>query len=67
MKPIELGDKCVRIVLDMFIVLAKDLPQKLMFGVVDGLDDVLVVSREVEEASTLSWRTKFGKNVLARE
>lgn len=36
-----------------------------MLGVVDGLDDVLVVPGEVEEAAALSRRAEFRKNVFA--
>ena len=38
-----------------------------MLSVVDGLDDVLIVSREVEEATTLSRRAQFGKDIFAGE
>ena len=36
-----------------------------MFGVVDGFDNVFVVSRKIEEASALAWRTQLGKDILA--
>ena len=38
-----------------------------MLRLVDSLDDVLVIPGEVEEATTLAWRAKFGKDVLARQ
>lgn len=43
----------------MCVVFSQYPPEELVFGVVDGLDDVFVVSREVEEAAALAWRTKF--------
>ena len=36
-----------------------------MFGVVDGLDDVLVVSGEVKEAATLTRGAQLGEDVFA--
>lgn len=38
-----------------------------MFGVVYGLDDILVVAREVEEAAALTRRAQLGENVFAGE
>lgn len=65
MKTVELRDQSVRVLLDMSVVFRKNLPQEFVFGMVDCFDDVLVVSGKVEEASTLSWRAKFGKDVFA--
>jgi hypothetical protein len=66
-KPVELGQESVGVFLDMVIILLENFAEKLMFAVMNGLDDVLVVSRKVEEASTLAGRPKLGKNVLAGE
>ena len=49
----------------MVVVVLQDLPQKLMLGVMDGLDDVLVISREIEKAATLSRGAELGKDVFA--
>jgi hypothetical protein len=51
----------------MSVVFRKNLPEKLVLGVVNSLNDVLVVSREVEKASTLSGGTQFRQNILAGE
>src|SRR4051812_42504562 len=49
----------------MSIILREDLPKKLVFGMVNGLDDILVVAREVEEAPTFARGAEFGQNVFA--
>jgi hypothetical protein len=51
----------------MVVVVLQDLPQELVLGMVDGFDDVFVISREIEEAAALARRAKFGKNILAGE
>lgn len=66
-KAVELRDQRVRVVLDMSIVFRKDLAEQLVLGVVDRLDDVLVVAREVEEAATLPGRPQFRQDVFARQ
>lgn len=53
-EPVELGQQRIRILVDMGIVFAQDLPEQFMFGVMYGFDDVFVVTREVEEAPTFS-------------
>jgi hypothetical protein len=62
---VKLGEKCVRVFLDVVVVVLQDLPEELVFGVVYGLDDVFVVSREIEEAAALAGRAKLGKDVFA--
>jgi len=49
------------------IIFGQDLSEKFVLGVVDGLDDVLVVARKIEEATTLAGRAQFGQNILAGE
>jgi len=49
------------------VILTQNLSKKLVFGVVYCFDDILVIAREVEEASTFSRRPKFGENVFTRE
>jgi hypothetical protein len=56
MKAIKLRKKSVGVFLYMVVVLLQDLPKELMFGMVDGLDDVLVVSGEIEETAALAGR-----------
>jgi len=66
MQAVELGKKCVWVCLNVVVVVLQYLPEELVFGVVDGFDDVFVVSREIEEASALARGAKLGKNVFAR-
>jgi hypothetical protein len=54
MQTVELGKKRIRVLLDVVVVVLQYLPEELVFGVVDGLDDVLVVSGEIEKAATLA-------------
>ncbi len=53
MKAVELGQKSVWVLRDMLVVFLEDLAEKLVLRVVNCLDDVLVVPREVEEAAAL--------------
>ena len=53
---IELRQERVGIVGDMLVVIFQDLPQKLMLCVVNSLDDILVVSRKIKEATALTRR-----------
>jgi hypothetical protein len=48
------------------VVVPQNLSEKLVLGVVNGLDDVFVISREIEEAPALARGAKLGKDVLAR-
>jgi hypothetical protein len=66
MQTIKLGKKSVRVLLDMVVVILEDLSQEFMFGVMNSLDDVLVITREVEKAATLARGAQLGKDVLAR-
>ena len=49
----------------MIVVIFQYLPEEFVLGVVDRFDDVLVISREIEEATAFTRRSKFGKDVLA--
>ena len=60
MESVELGEKCVGIVDDVLIVVLEDLSKELVLGVVDGFDDIFVISGEIEEAATFSRRSKLG-------
>lgn len=51
----------------MSVIVLENLAKKLMLGVVDSLDDVLIISREIEKAAALSRRPKLGKYVFARQ
>jgi len=46
------------------VVFAEYLPQELVFCVMYGLDDVFVISREVEETTAFAGGTQFGKDVF---
>lgn len=66
-KTIELRDQRVRVFLHVLVVFGKNLPQDLMLGVMNGLDDILIISRKVEEAPTLARRAQLGEDILAGE
>lgn len=65
MQPVELRDQGIGVLLDMAIVLGQNLSEELVFGMVDSLDDILVVARKIEEAATLAGRAQFRQNILA--
>jgi hypothetical protein len=65
MQAVKLREECVRVLLNVVVVVLQDLPEELVFGVVYGFDDVFVVSREIEEAAALAGRAKLGKDVFA--
>jgi hypothetical protein len=54
MQTVKLGEERVGVLLYVVVVVFQYLPEELVFGVVDGLDNVFVVSGEIEEAATLS-------------
>ena len=54
MQTVKLGEERVGVLLYVVVVVLQYLPEEFVFGVVDGLDDVFVVSGEIEEAATLS-------------
>lgn len=60
MKTVELRKQSIGIVLDMVIVILEYPTQEFVFAVMDCLDDILVVAREVEETPTLAGRSEFG-------
>jgi len=51
--------------LDVIVVILQYFSEEFVLGVVDGFDNVLIISREIKEATAFTWRSKFGKNVLA--
>jgi hypothetical protein len=67
MKSVKLGEKSIRVIYDVIIIVFQDLAKKLVLAVMNGFDNVLVIPREVEEATTLPWGPKLGKNVLPSE
>jgi hypothetical protein len=66
MKAIKLGQKGIRVLFNMVVVVLENLAEKFVFGVMNRFDNVLVVSGEIEETATLSGRSKLGKDVFAR-
>lgn len=46
---IEPGEKGMRVIFDVCIIVLQDRSEEFMFGMGDGLDDESVISREVEE------------------
>lgn len=67
MQPIEPRQEGMRVLLDVFVVLFQDLPQELVFGMSNRLDDEPVVSREIKERTRFPWRTEFREDVFRRE
>jgi hypothetical protein len=65
MQAVKLGKESVWVLLDVCVVVLKNLPKEFMLGVMNGFDDVLVVSGEIEKATALTRRAKFRKDVLA--
>jgi hypothetical protein len=65
MQAVKLGKESVRVFLDVCVVVLEDFPKEFMLGVVNSFDDVLVVSGEIEKATTLTRRAKLRKYVLA--
>jgi hypothetical protein len=65
MQTVKLRKKCVRVLLDVVVVVPQDLPEKFMFSVMYGFDDVLVVAREIKEAPAFSRGAELGKDVFA--
>ncbi len=57
----------MRILLDVCVVFLQYLQQKLVLGVVDGLDDKPKVLREIEERARLPWGQQFVQLVLSSE
>ena len=62
---VELGEESVGVLLDMVVVVLENLPQELVLSVVNGFDDVLVITREIEKAATLAGRAQLGEDVFA--
>lgn len=67
MQPIKPTQQRMRVLLDVLVILLQDLPKKLVFRVVDGLDDEAVVAAEIEERARLARRAEFRKDVLGGE
>ena len=59
-KTVELREKGVGVIGNMLEVILEDLAKKFMLGMVNGLNDVLVITRKVEETAALARGTKFG-------
>lgn len=64
MQAVELGKKGVGVLLYVVVVVFENLAEEFVFSVMDSLDDVLVVAREIEKAAALAWRAELGKNVF---
>jgi len=64
---IELTEKCVGIFLNVGIIVSENFAKKFVFGVMNGLDDVFVVAREIEETARFARGTEFGQDVFRSE
>jgi hypothetical protein len=56
---VKLGKKRVRVLLNVVVVVLQDLSEELVLGMMDGLDNVLVVAGEIEEAAALAGRAEL--------
>jgi len=65
MQAVKLGKESVWVLLDVVVVVLEDFAEELVLGVVDGLDDVLVIAGEIEEAAALARGAKLGQDVFA--
>ena len=63
-KAVELTEKGVRILLNVLVVIAKDLSKEFGFVMVNGFDYVFVVARKVEEAAGFARRSELGEDVF---
>lgn len=57
---VKLREERIWVLFDVIIVILENLSQKLVFGVMNRLDNVLVVSGKIEEAAALAGRPKLG-------
>ena len=57
MQAIKLREQGVGVVFDVVVVVLEYVSQKLVLGMVDGFDDILVVPRKVKETTALAGRT----------
>jgi len=64
-KTVKLGYERVRISFHVGVIVSQYFPQEFVFGMVNGLNDILVVPRKVEEAATFTRRAEFREYVLA--
>jgi len=55
MKTIEPADQGMRVSFYMFMILFQYLPEKLVLGVSDCLDDKSIIPRKVEEGPGFAW------------
>ena len=53
--------------LNVLIVFLQYLAEELVFGMVNSLDDVLVVAGKIKEATAFTRRAQLRENVLAGE
>lgn len=67
MKAVEARQQCVRIALDVLVVLLEDRPEEFVFGMRDGLDDEPIIAGKVEEGTRFPRRSQLGENVLGSE
>lgn len=59
MQAVKARDECVRVLLDVLVVILEDRPEELVLAVSDRLDDEAVVAREVEEGTALAGRAEL--------
>lgn len=62
---VKLGEERVGVIFYVVVVVSKNSSQEFVLGVMNGLDDVSVVARVIEEAAALSGGGEFGQDVFA--
>ena len=67
MKAIEPGQKGMWVGFNVFIILLKDAPEELVFGMMNGLDDEPIISGEVKEGSGFPGTAEFGEDIFRGE
>jgi hypothetical protein len=66
-KAVKLGEESVGVLGDVFIIFSEDFAKKLMLGVVNGLDNVLVISGKVKKAAALTRGAQLREYIFARQ
>jgi len=64
-KAVKLGKKRVWVFLYVIVIVFEYLAKEFVFGMMNSLDDVLVVAGEIEEAATLAGRAELREDVFA--
>lgn len=67
MQAVKAREQCVWIVLYVLMIVLEDGLQKLMFRVMNSLDDEAIVSRKVEERARFAGRSQLREDIFCRQ